>query len=225
MGYLRSIMEVMKSIGKDASSLKNYENTIGKKLSASDVTREKFSLLEGMTKIPKEEYGRFNKFKFSELNDNTAGVYQPASRNIRIDEVQSDKYLETFLHELEHAKQFNPDAHEMSAMRGLVANSNTRSYYNQPIERLARLVSSQSMAKPRTFSDVHDYELNKDWVNMNAEHGNNLIYNTERGLLSQEDQYKVMKDLINIRKYSGKGWLWGAGGTGVAPFLERSGEE
>lgn len=226
MGYVKTITQIVKELGRlGRVGASEGSKALEEGLGTYDKAREVWQLLQGASKVPPQEFGRFNKFNFQALPEGIVGMYRPLSKSISIDTNQSHDYLVSFLHELEHSRQFNPNIYELGDMKALIANSNVTDYAQQPIEKMARRISTLAKPKPEMFQDIHNNVLYKSAEIRDAIVGGNNILeqiktNTGRSFWGED----VTKDLEHIKPYSGKGWLFSTIPIFASPALQ-SGRE
>ena len=160
MGFIRTALAVARELGERYSRVPVVQNR----------DREWFELLQGLTKIPKQEFGRFDRFGIDNLGHfGAAGVFydSPIGKgNIQLSKnITAKSKLEDFLHELTHAKQFNPDIDDLYTMQKMVVGSGERvPYESQPIEVHARRVAGLSSIKPDLLNKYF-----KETINTNLE--------------------------------------------------------
>ena len=164
MGYLGTVASILNEIKSTPPTILNTLN-FRKGLPAVEpnpVRRELFNLLEGVTKIPKQEFGRFRTLNFVDKinDDNTAlGLLNLLNPGTTIDIARypvgaKRDDLITFLHELVHAKQFRPDKGDLRGMREMINASQTLPYEHQPMEHHAVLSSYLAQPNPSSFNDA-----------------------------------------------------------------------
>ena len=162
------------------------------------------SMYDGMKQIPKEEFGRFKDFDMRPLEPGTGGVYYPGSRTINVDPYQSPDPLNSFIHELTHGRQYNPDENEVELMKSLLAVSPKESFH-APVEQLARNTAALSTPKPSTFGNNYVRLLQVPAIQDSAEEGAKLL---KSPLFSgSREAAEILRDLFFVRKYDHKNFL------------------
>lgn len=222
MGFVRTVNQIAKALGRENENL--FIRGAGESMAELNPKAVKlFELLQGVTSTTPQEFGRFRNFNLQALPEGTAGVYRPWSRSISVDPRQSSDYFQTFLHELEHSRQFMPNLSEFEDMTALVANSNITDYAYQPIEQMARKISIVAKPNPKLFNHYHNEILYRSpEIREGVEFGKQLLENDRRGNSYWGE--RLTKDIEHIKPYLGKGWLFSATPLFV-PVTVQSGRE
>jgi hypothetical protein len=223
MGFLRTVTSIAKELGRTPfHSPRGYMEGMRE---TNPMAKELFQLLEGATKIPKKEFGRYNRFMFdSDLGSTVGGSYSANVNRISLNPNYSvDNKLQDFLHELTHARQYNPNASERDHMVRLIAASkNTASYADEPIEMAARGTAKLALPQPGTFSKNFDYVRTDPVINMKTDEGIIKLLNRYANEPGPESRF-IEHYGQNVKPYSGKGWFWG--GASLVPFFAQEQEQ
>ena len=210
MGFIRTALAVAKELGEKYSRVPAVQHR----------DKEWFELLQGLTKIPKKEFGRFDRFNIGDLSEyNAAGAFFhdiEGKGNIKLSDTKIIRSrLEDFLHELTHAKQFNPDLSDINLMKRMITGSNTNvDYFNQPIEVHARRVANLSSVSPEKLNTYF-----KDTINPGLE------WYIERGLEKGKVFSTELEKEVNkvVKPFNKKGWLYS--GAPIIPIFSEPKEQ
>jgi hypothetical protein len=208
MGYVRTVMSVLKQMNKTAPLEKYFWHYY-----PTTKMQELSSLLNGIMRTPPTEFGRFNKLRFRE-SSGAGAEYFPTKKVISMNpEMTTMGKFPDFMHELTHAKQYNPDPEHLQKMKDFIKASSILHYKDRPIEVMADRVASFAYIKPRYLNKYFDL-VGRD---------PQLLKKVTDTLDLSEKLFgpNFLTDLNLVKPYRNKGWLYGGAGIGMA----RTGEE
>ena len=219
MGYLSTLEKIGAKLASLESLNKGYSKPYPKDVES--IIGKVTSLYDGVKQMPKEEFGRFKSLSLAPQRPGDAGVYLPGPKMVGVDPVQSPDMLQTFLHEMEHVRQYNPDPHEFNDMKYLLAGSTNRNY-EDPVEKIAYRVGALARPKPSSFTDVHNTEMNTLSALEDIGRGERILKTPS--FMSHPSSESILRDLFFVKKYSGKNFLSAAAMAGSGVGMMRTGE-